>query len=117
MSSNPKDQPTSNGPRLLKDSSAQWHVEHASTLLIPSSDDDTRAQLILVLVAHPLKQCRDSRNRRGVTVDGGVKLAMLVNGVGDGLRVGCGSRTTTIDPVMDMRELISDSVGLELVTS
>lgn len=37
---------------------------------------------------------------------------MVVNDVGDGLRVGSGARAAAVDAVMDVRELVGDAVGL-----
>lgn len=48
-----------------------------------------------------------------MAVDGCVNLAMLMNGIGDGLRVGSRTRSTAVDSVMNMGELVGDTVGLK----
>jgi hypothetical protein len=37
---------------------------------------------------------------------------VLVDDIGDGLGVGCGTGSTAVYSIVDMRELVGDSVGL-----
>jgi len=79
---------TANSPRLLEDASTKGNVEYASTLLIPTCNDDTRTQLILVFVAQLLEQRGHGRDGRCVAIHRRVDLAVLVHCVCNGLRVG-----------------------------
>lgn len=100
-------------PRLLEDSSAERDVVHAaSVLFVPASDDNAGRQLVLVLVAQLLEQSRNRCYGRSLSVDLRVELRVVVDNVGDGLRVRSGSGAAAVNAVVDVRELVGDTVRL-----
>lgn len=98
----------------------------AAVSVVPSGNDESSAactsvtdgraamaysrELVLVGVAQFLEDgCR--RLRRGWLVVGGtVHAEVVLNNVRDGLCVCCGSRSATPDGVVDLCELVGDSV-------
>jgi hypothetical protein len=79
---------TANSPGLLEDTASKGDVEDPPAFLVPAGDDDTRAQLVLVLITQLLEQRRDRGDGGRVTIDGSVHLTVLVDSVRDRLRVG-----------------------------
>jgi hypothetical protein len=107
-------------------------------VFVPPSDDDSRAQLVLVIVTHGLEERGDSVDGWALAVRRSVHLAVVVYHVRDGLDaeevadvgqtncnrdekgkdtkahlgIGGTSTSTTVDPVMNMGQLVRHPVGL-----
>ena len=56
-------------------------------MLVPSSDDDAGAQLILVVVTYGLEEGSDGVHGRAFAMGGSVHLAVVVHHVGNSLEV------------------------------
>jgi hypothetical protein len=77
---------TSDTPRLSENTSTERHIVDLTTLMfIPSSDDDSGTQLILVLVADGLEERGDGVNGGSFSVRGSVHLRVVMYHIGNGL--------------------------------
>lgn len=78
---------------------------------IVACDDHTRTQLVLVIVAQLLKQRRRRLRRRLLLVGGPVHAQVVVDDVGDGLRVGGRAGPAAPDRVVHLGQFVGDAVG------
>jgi hypothetical protein len=81
-------------------------------LLVPPSHYNPRAQRILVFITQLFKHARGRRDGGFFAIDGGIDLGVLVHDISDGLGVGGGAGAAAVDAVVDVGELVGDSVSL-----
>jgi len=84
---------TSNTPRLSENPSTERHVVDLTTLVfIPPGNDDSGAQLILVLVTDGLEERGDSVDWGSFAVCGSIHLRVVMYHIGNGLEDGTKTR-------------------------
>ena len=78
---------TANRPRLPKDPASERNIIHLSALLVvPPGHNDSRRETILVFIAERLEERRDRVHGRAGVMLRCIKLGVVMNDVGDGLR-------------------------------